>query len=307
MTQKTKCTILLFFICLVLIPAFIYVTNTKKMEERQAVTAERGEKILSGVSVFPREVKLPEDATEDMLKEKLEVKALYKKDEPSEVVYDYTTDFNRIKTHKGMKKITIKVSQNGCTKKAIVCVDFIKPTPTPEVPNPPTQKPAAPAEQINFPYISGYPDKTFKPDQAVTREEMATMLARLISKNQIPKEANQFKDLSAARFSTDAANYITKLGIMKPKSQDLFDPNAPVTDAEFKDIVMRANAYIKNPEVALPTGGDLTRAEAVAALNKLFNVKCSESFVDSPFKDVSTSNPYYKDIVCATQSRIEAR
>ena len=192
---------------------------------------------------------------------------------------------------------------------------FCKPVETPK-PNPPSQtpKPTNPPQNstddadINFPYISGYVDGTFRPNQAVTREELATMMARLITKNRIPNETNQFKDLPENRFSTDAINYITKLGIMKPVASDTFNPYGTVSYKEFNEIVNRLKPYIKDESVSLPEGnGELTRVQAVVAFNQLFNVQCNTSYTESPFTDVNEKTPNYKDIVCATVPRVEPR
>lgn len=308
MKEKTKSIILLFFICLVLVPGFIVGASSKRTMPIQVVTQE---KVLSGITVFPKDLKLPMDTDEKQMREKIKVTAFYKGGNPSEEIKDYTTDFLKLQKKEGTKKVTITYTLNNCTKKAKLCITFIpsqqlKPQlqqPSPMPSNNPVEE-----EDINFPYISGYPDKTFRPNQAVTREELATMLARLITKNQIPTEINHYKDLSEKRFSTDAINYITKLGIMKPVSQDTFDPLGKVTDKQFQEIINNAKPYIKDKQVPLPQGmGDLTREEAVVALNRLFKVQCSTAYISSPFTDVTEASPNYKAILCATQPRIEPR
>lgn len=159
---------------------------------------------------------------------------------------------------------------------------------------------------INFPYISGYTNNNFRPNQAVTREELATMMARIITKNRIPNEENQFSDVVANRFSTDAVNYITRLGIMEPVSVDKFNPNGTVSYKGFQEIVSQLMPYIKEEQVGLPTGnGNLTRVQAVVAFNKLFRVQCNTTYTDSPFTDINKNTPYYDDIVCATSPRAE--
>lgn len=290
MKEKTKSVVLLFFISLIFIPSFIYGASTYKNNQLQVATAQ---KVLDKLTVSPTEVKLPCNANEAMLKEKIEVSVSYKKEKTPQVIKDYQTDFDHLKVRKGTQKVNISYTENGCTKKAKVCVIFV-----------PCQSETTNEEDINFPYISGYPDKTFKPDQAVTREELATMLARLITKNQIPSENNIYKDLYAGRFSTDAINYMTKLGIMKPIARDTFEPFGKVTDNEFKEIIGRAEKYIRDKNVVLPSGNSkLTRAEAVVALNKLFNVQCNTNYKSSPFTDVKETDKDYAAIVCATQNR----
>lgn len=289
MKEKTKSIVLLFLICLVFIPSFIYGASEYKANQLQVAPAK---KMLEKITVSPSDIILPINADEAMLRDKIEVKAIYM-EKSEELIKDYQTDFNSLKQKKGIQKITISYTVDGCTKKAKVCIKFV-----------PCQSETIVEDDINFPYISGYPNMTFKPDQIVTREELATMLARLITKNQIPSEKNVYKDLYEGRFSTDAINYITKLGIIRPASNDTFDPLGQVTDNEFKATIGRAGSYIKNKDVKLPTGNQpLTRAEAVVALNQLFNVQCHTNDKTSPFTDVKETDKNYAAIVCATQDR----
>lgn len=302
MKEKAKPVILLFFISLILIPSFIFGASSRRTMNLQSVAVDKG---LIKIKVTPPEVTLPDDADEAALRNKIVVTAFYRSSKEGKVVQDYTTDFNKLKSNQGVKKVAISYTADGCTKKASVCISFVKP---PVSQGEMTQPNAGEAEDINFPYISGYPDKTFRPNQPVTREELAAMLARLITKNQIPAEANVYTDLTPGRFSTDAINYITKLGIMKPVSGQTFDPKGTVTDNEFREIIDRAQSYIKDKKVQLPEGtSPLTRVEAVTALNALFNVQCNTSYTSSPFTDVSPKDQGYSDILCATQSRIEPR
>lgn len=305
MKDKIKSIILVCFISFIMVPSFIYgaVPN-------QSNSKERTDKVLSFIEAIPREVHLSKGSNEQVLRDMIEVKAYYKGYKEPVLITQYKTNYEKQKNKKDKCSVWIMYTENGCTKKTCITVIFCKPsecepvTPTPS--QPPTQTPSQPPneEDINFPFVSGYTDRTFKPNQAVTREELATMLARLITKNQIPRETNQYTDLSEGRFSTDAINYITKLGIMDPATATTFAPFEPVSYSEFNQIVSRLRPYIKNPDVTLPSGsGNLTRVQAVVALNDLFNVQCSTSFVSSPYQDVSESDPNYADIICATQPR----
>lgn len=301
MKEKTKSIVLLFFISLILVPSFIYGATTRQ----KASDADLNwKKVLQRITVEPQEVHIPRGSDEQELKDMITVKAYYKGIKKPKIVTDYKTNYEEQKEKKGKQKITIQYTEQGCTKKDCVFVTFCKPMQSGEAVEPkPTEEPTNP-EDINFPYISGYTDNTFKPNQAVSREELATMLARLITKNRIPEETNQYTDLYEGRFSTDAVNYITKLGIMEPTSATTFNPSGSVSYNEFREIVNKLRPYIKNANVALPSGnGNLTRAQAVVALNELFNVQCNTCFSSSPFTDVSKNDPNYDDIICATQSR----
>ena len=314
MKEKTKSVILLFVISLILIPSFIYGASAKRSEQ---IKEENMKKVLTSLKVSPDQVEIPLGSNEKAFRSAIKVLAYYKKVSEPTVVLNYETDYNQLKEKIGRQRVTIKYTENGCSKKCIAYIIFCSPqeeTPQPSIcpgsPKPTCKPPQSSSEDadINFPYISGYTDNTFRPNQAVTREELATMIARLITKNRIPNESNQFSDVVPNRFSTDAINYITRLGIMKPATANTFNPNGTVSYKEFQEIVNRLNPYIKNENVSLPTGdGSLTRVQAIVALNRLFNVQCSTSYIESPFKDINKDTPYYDDIVCATSSRVEPR
>lgn len=294
MEQKPKNLILLFVICLVLIPSLIYGGTVTTGKEQLAAANTQ---VLKRIEASPKAIKLPIGSNEQALRDKLEVKAYYKDEAQPKLVKDYTTNFNTITSQKGTHTVTVKYAENGVSKTSKVCVTFCNET---------TQQTPQPA--INFPYISGYPDGTFRPNQAVTRAEFATMIARLLTQNNIPAQENQFKDVPELKFSTDAINYVTKLGLMKPYEDGTFRPTNPVTLKEAQEIIPRLARYIKTNAVSVPAGdGDLTRTQAVVLLNKLFNITCSTENETSGFSDVTPTTPYYQDIICATQKRVTPR
>lgn len=316
MKEKLKSIILLFFISLILVPSFIY---GARMEQKTTMSEQKN-RVLQKIVVTPKEVHIPRGSNEQELKDMIEVRAYYRGQTESQIVTDYTTSYNLQKENQEKYKVVVQYQEGKYSKKDYITVKFCSPieAPKPSISPEPTTKPIqsekiktqshtsiAPGdEDINFPYISGYKDGTFKPNQPVTREELATMLARLITKNQIPTENNQYDDLCEGRFSTDAINYITQLGIMRPNTARTFQPNRKVSHKEFEEIVQRIKPYIKNENTPLPTGdGDLTRVEAVVALNKLFNVQCNTNHESFPFVDVKPGTDAYDDILCATQPR----
>lgn len=294
MEQKPKNLIALFVICLVLIPTLIYGGTVTSSKEQLAAA---NTPVLKRIEVSPKALQVPMGTSEQALKDKLEVKAYYKNQDLPKLIKDYTTNFGTIAPQKGSHTVTIQYTENGCTKTSKICITFCKKLTdeTQQIP-------------INFPYIYGYPDGTFRPNQAVTRAELATMIARLLTQNNIPAQEDQFKDVPEFKFSTDAINYVANLGIMKPYEDGTFRPMNPVTLKEAREVMSRLATYLKTDNVSVPTGdGDLTRTQAVVLLNQLFNIECDASAKTSEFSDVTPSTPYYKDIICATQKRVTPR
>lgn len=303
MREKRKNVIVLFIICLILIPTFIYGGSVQKDQN----------KVLKALTVSPTEVQLPVGASEAKFKDKLTVTAYYKNNLPSEVVKDYTTNYDKVKGKEGAHKVTICYTAGGCTKKAKVCVitckeETVPVTPTPVTPTPSTNTSTMidiSNKSINFPYINGYPDRSFRPDQAVTREELATMLARLLTQDNIPNTENKYSDLNPNRYSTDAINYVTKLGLFAPDSAGKFNASAPVTKAEFRNILSKFNVNQNQlPQQIIQGEGELTRAEAVTVLNKLFKIECGNENITNRFTDIE-GHPAYNEILCATRNRVQ--
>lgn len=91
-------------------------------------------------------------------------------------------------------------------------------------------------------FVSG---TQFKPDQPLTREEMASMLAAGISLEQLPitKEhmtLNEYKDMANvnAAFLEDV-RLMVKLNIMTGTSEDTFSPKGETTRAQAATVFVR--------------------------------------------------------------------
>ena len=86
--------------------------------------------------------------------------------------------------------------------------------------------------------ITGYEDKTFRPDQVINRQELAAMLYRytqIIAKTYMPKvnTLKSFKDDNLIGvFAKDAVYCLQQAGIVEGKGNNTFDPLNKVTRAE---------------------------------------------------------------------------
>lgn len=161
-------------------------------------------------------------------------------------------------------------------------------------------------------YITGYPDKTFRPDQNITRGETAAILCRLIDTSVVGK--SEFSDVNSNDWYAKDIDCLTSLGIIAGYKDNTFRPKQFITRAEFARLVVKLlkwenrtvkeshfkdleNCWAKNSiEILAQEGilkGDgkgyfrpsdcITRAEAVVVLNqvaKLSNVKKDIIFSD---------------------------
>lgn len=94
----------------------------------------------------------------------------------------------------------------------------------------------------HFAYVVGYTDGTVRPLNNISRAEVATIFFRLLNED-IREEnlttSNTFADVNEGMWCNTAISTMAKLGIVKGRSQEHFDPDAPITRAEFAAICAR--------------------------------------------------------------------
>ena len=96
----------------------------------------------------------------------------------------------------------------------------------------------------HYAYVIGYLDGNVRPNANVSRAETATIFFRLLKSdirdgNLIAD--NGFSDVSDGQWHNKAVSTMAKLGIVKGRCADRFDPNASITRAEFAAICARFN------------------------------------------------------------------
>ncbi|QPR67081.1 leucine-rich repeat protein [Lysinibacillus macroides] len=89
------------------------------------------------------------------------------------------------------------------------------------------------------PYIQGYPDGTFRPSASVTRAQMASMLARNLSNNNVPNTKVVSYSDTAQSWAKNEIEYIHTQGMMRGYSDHLFGPNDVITRAQMAVIAVR--------------------------------------------------------------------
>ncbi|GLC90167.1 leucine-rich repeat protein [Lysinibacillus piscis] len=189
-------------------------------------------------------------------------------------------------------------------------------------------------EQISTPYIKGYADGTFRPEASVTRAQMASMLARYLTDNEIPEGTATFID-TVKHDAKDAIEFVKETGLFKGTTATTFNPNGSITRAQMATVVARwlaengevdssqANAFkdvSKNHWAAeaiavvsaqgIMTGtstttfnpeGYLTRAQAVKVLNRLFERQVTATEQTPLFTDVPSNHWAFDEIQAAAQ------
>ena len=153
----------------------------------------------------------------------------------------------------------------------------------------------------HYAYIVGYPDSTVRPQDGITRAEVATIFFRLLTdetRNANSTKTNSYSDVAAGAWYNHAVSTLSAMGIVKGDSHGKFNPNAPITRAEFAAIAARfddkanttavdfsdiASHWAKNEISAAANNGwingytdgtfrpnnKITRAEAMTLVNRV--------------------------------------
>ena len=184
-------------------------------------------------------------------------------------------------------------------------------------------------------YIFGYPDGSVRPNGCITRAEAA---ARLLNIEAIGSAAKpQFIDTESSWYNK-AINAVVFRGIMKGYPDGRFRPNAPITRAEFTQMIStidnkpygvapfadvpghwaeraigseyQAKRITGYPDGLFRPDANITRAEAAVILNKIFErkydnlslLKCKNPQMIKRFTDLDESFWGWNDMVEATNT-----
>ena len=122
--------------------------------------------------------------------------------------------------------------------------------------------------QLNL--MKGYGDGSFKPDQAITRAEMAVVLLSLMDNDKVEKASTTFTDMKG-HWAGDAVAQLYLKGIVQGYGDGTFRPDSP-----------------------------LTRAEAVAMINRVYGIQPVED-VQPSWNDVDVDHWAYGTIQAVTE------
>ena len=112
----------------------------------------------------------------------------------------------------------------------------------------------------HFAYIKGYADGTVRPNNFITRAQVATIFYRLMTKETRTmyfSESNDFSDVSDDYWANKAISTLSNAGIITGFSDGTFRPNAFITRAQFAAIAARFSVVtedLPNPFSDVPEG-----------------------------------------------------
>lgn len=193
-------------------------------------------------------------------------------------------------------------------------------------------------KEIHFNYVIGYTDGTIRPNNDISRAEVATIFFRLLTdeaRTQYDKTTSSFSDIKDGAWCCRAIATLTNMGIIKGYTDGSFQPNKSITRAELATIIARfakldvntktfsdINGHWaqKNIELAAGNGwingyedgtfrpnNNITRAETFAMINRVLD-RQTESVSDLlPTSEMNMWSDnmdadawYYKDVQEAT-------
>ena len=166
------------------------------------------------------------------------------------------------------------------------------------------------------PYISGYDDGTFRPDNTITRAEAATIIAKLGGIDESKEYENTFNDVAEDAWHKNYVNFAKEKGYIGGYDDNTFAPDKVITRGEFAVILGRylginANSeweYMNNlngkgiisgyEDGSIKPDGKITRAEAVTMINRALGREADIN-AQNPFSDVTPEHWAYKEILTA--------
>lgn len=193
-------------------------------------------------------------------------------------------------------------------------------------------------KEIHFNYVIGYTDGTIRPNNDISRAEVATIFFRLLTdeaREQYDKTTSSFSDIKDGAWCCRAVSTLTNMGIIKGYTDGTFQPNKSITRAELATIIARfakldvntktfsditGHWAQKSIELAAGNGwingyedgtfrpnNNITRAETFAMINRVLD-RQTESVSDllptsemNMWSDNLNENAwYYKDVQEAT-------
>lgn len=173
-------------------------------------------------------------------------------------------------------------------------------------------------------YIQGYDSNLFKPDNRITRAEMAMILSRIANKP-ATGSSSDYADVKQDHWSYHAIDQVSRMGLMQGYADGTFRPDQPITRAEMAALAARfaistagtgagftdtlglwAEEAIKTAQGAGYLNGyadgtfgpanPLTRAEAVTVINRVLGRGPLHGMMHSPWTDVPDNHWAVRDI-----------
>ncbi|WP_311764962.1 cadherin-like beta sandwich domain-containing protein [Paenibacillus agricola] len=150
------------------------------------------------------------------------------------------------------------------------------------------------ADAVLQPYLNGYQDGTFRPSQAITRAELATILHRVGVRNSsdeaVTAQETGYPDVAQGHWAAIAITHMQSVGMMLGDNNGQFRPDDAITRGELATIAAR---LISAAAAGLASTGDYSDTQghwAFEAIKKASQSGILEGYPDGTFQPESKLN-----------------
>lgn len=125
--------------------------------------------------------------------------------------------------------------------------DTTEPDPDPDTPSRPSHRPDRDDEpedlntEDHVGYLIGFTDGTIRPEDDISRAEVATIFFRLLTdeaRETYWSQTNSYSDVAPDAWYNNAVSTLSNMGILDGYLDGTFRPNAPITRSEFTKIAV---------------------------------------------------------------------
>ncbi|QZA33559.1 choice-of-anchor P family protein [Hydrogenibacillus sp. N12] len=93
--------------------------------------------------------------------------------------------------------------------------------------------------KVYLPFVTGYPDQTFRPYRLVTRAELASMVAHIMKLEAYTGHPVSYRDVPVYHWARKAVAAVTAKSLFPVLADNVFEPDRPATRAEIAYVMVR--------------------------------------------------------------------
>lgn len=176
--------------------------------------------------------------------------------------------------------VTIEVdpAMGNAFQEAAAHITFVFSVEDNEVPPPPLER------EKHEAYVAGYPDGTVRPENPITRAEVATIFFCLLqddTREEVWSTKYSYPDVEPNTWYTDRVSTMTNAGVMAGYPDGTFRPSRHITRAEFATVAAR---FFHAPEVSGDAFSDISDSWARGFINRAAALGLISGYPDGTFR-----------------------
>jgi hypothetical protein len=132
-------------------------------------------------------------------------------------------------------------------------------------------------------YVMGYPGGVFKPENQITRAEVAVIFAKIMGLTLAKSDKKVYSDVEITHWAKDYIEAATNAGVFKGYKDNSFHPEAKITRAEFATVIARYMG-VGNVKPFEEIYNDLSGHWAQNYIEEIKRLKIIEGYEDGTFR-----------------------